>query len=139
MQALADQIYTELSGTADPAIEHLQVESSLVFAPTPPAIDVYPADPFQEGLAFGKGIRDMNFTVRARVSSAESEGGQDLLLSMMDPTSSASVGKAIAKDKTLGSKVSSLSVSGPSGFAVYTDTGGGGSLLGCTWTTRVIP
>ena len=33
-------------GTADPLIE-LQVESRLVFNPSPPVVDIYPADPFR--------------------------------------------------------------------------------------------
>ncbi len=47
--ALADQIATVL------ADDTIQVAPMLVWSPTPPAIDIYPADPFQEQLAMGLG------------------------------------------------------------------------------------
>jgi hypothetical protein len=139
MDALASQIDTQLAGTADPLIEGLQVDGRFMFNPTPPAIDVYPADPFQEGLAFGAGNSQVFLTVRARVSTAEHEAGQDLLLSMMESTATTSVAQAILSDKTLGSTVGSLFVTGPSSFGVFPDSGGSGSLLGCTWTVGIYP
>jgi hypothetical protein len=140
MDALASQIDSRLVGTADPLIEGLQVDGRMVFNPTPPSVDVYPADPFQEGLAFGKGNNEVFLTVRARVSTAEHEGGQDLLLSMMDPEATTSMAQAILFDRTLGAKVERVNVTGPSAFGVFPDAGGSGSaLLGCTWTVRVFP
>jgi hypothetical protein len=137
MVALADQIRGNLAGTADPAIEGLQVEPLLVFNPTPPSIDVYPADPFQEPIAFGKGNNNMRFTVRARVSTAEHQGGQKLLLSMMDPRSETSVALAILEDRTLNGKVDHVHVEGPSNYGIFAEEGG--NLLGCTWTAVVTP
>lgn len=139
MQALADQIETALCGTADPLIEQLQVTPLLNIDPTPPSIDVYPADPFQEGIAFGNANNDLRLSVRARVTTADHEAGQSLLLSMMDPTAATSVARAIGADRQLGTACSSLSVEGPTGFGVYMDAGGQGSLLGAVWTVRVIP
>jgi len=138
MDALAAQIQTELCGTANPVIEQLQVEPRLVFNPTPPAIDIYPADPFTELISYGN-ERELNFTVRARVSTADSEGGQDLLLSMMDPMSAESLIGAVLADSTLGGKAGDVAVDGPSGFGVFPLPSGetGHSLLGCTWTVRV--
>jgi hypothetical protein len=139
--ALATQLQNVLcsAGTADPLIEQLQVDGRFVFNPTPPAIDIYPADPFQEGIAFGHANNDLNFIVRARVHTADHEAGQDLLLSMMDPDATTSVALAILTDKTLGSTVGRLSVTGPSGFGVFPNASGvmDGSLLGCTWNVRV--
>lgn len=140
MDALATQIQTTLSGTVSPVIENLQVDGRLVPSPTPPAIDIYPSDPFQDALTFGKGHNMFFITVRARVSTADNEGGQELLLSMMDPEASTSMLKAILSSKTLGGVVSNISiVDGPSAYGVFRDAGGQGSLLGCTWGTRVIP
>lgn len=142
MDALASQIDVQIgsAGTSDPLIENLQVESRLVSNPTPPSIDIYPADPFMEALAYGKGNKRLNFTVRVRVSTAEQEGGQDLLLSMMDPRSPTSVELAILTDSTLAGKVEDLVVTGPSAFGIFPDAGpNSGALLGCVWTVGVLP
>jgi len=143
MQALADQINNSLSvgtaGTAVPVIDDLQITPLLNIDPTPPSVDVYPADPFQEGIAFGNANNDLRLSVRARVTTADHDAGQSLLLSMMDPTAATSLAKAIGADRQLGTACSSLTVEGPTGFGVYTDAGGQGSLLGAVWTVRVIP
>jgi hypothetical protein len=134
MDALAAQLDSELA----PLIEDLQVTGRMTFNPTPPSIDIYPSDPFQEQIAFGGRQVAAFFDVRARVSTAEHEGGQDFLLSMMDPRADTSVYQALVKDKTLNSTVQDVSVEPPSNFGAYVDPGGAGALLGCTWRTRVI-
>ena len=138
MEALADQI-RDTAGTATP---DLNVYPLLIWNPTPPAVDVYPADPSQDALAFGRGNRGLFLTVRARVNTADSEGAQELLLSMMDPDSSTSIGAAIESDRTLGGTVSSLALSddSPSDYGAFVDPGPDSrALLGCTWRVRVIP
>lgn len=136
MDALANQINTRLS----PNITDLQVDGRFIPNPTPPAVDVYPADPFQHPLDFGKGNNLFFLTVRARVLTADNEGGQDLLLSMMDPEAATSVAQAVMYDRTLSGTVGKVNVSeGPSAFGVFLDAGGQGNLLGCTWTVQVIP
>jgi hypothetical protein len=139
MDALAEQLSDELCGTANPqAIPNLQVDGRMIPNPTPPAIDIYPADPFQVPQGFNSPNPTIYLTVRARVTTADSEGGQDLLLAMMDPDSSESVAQAILSSRTLGSTIGRLSVmDGPSAFGVFQDTGGDGNLLGCTWTVQV--
>lgn len=141
MDALAAQIQSQLSGTSDPVIENLQAHGRLNFNPTPPAVDVYPADPFVDRLTFGKGNITYYLTVRARVSTADSDGGQGLLLSMMDPDATTSMERAIVYDRTLGGKISKLNIhEGPSAYGVFPDPSGqSGSLIGCTWTVRVVP
>jgi hypothetical protein len=134
MTALTAQLQT----TLDPLIEDLQVTPTMTFNPTPPSIDIYPSDPFQEQIAFGSRQVEVFFDVRARVSTAENEGGQDLLLSMMDPGAAPSVVRAIAANRTLGGKVQDAVVEPPSNFGAYVDPGGAGALLGCTWRARVI-
>ena len=135
MDALAGQLETELG----PLIENLQVDGRLIPSPSPPAIDIYPGDPFQETITFTE-YNELFFTVRARVLTADNEAGQDLLLSMMDPAAATSVAAAVHSDKSLGNTVSRATVSeGPSAFGIFTDAGGNGNLLGCTWRVRVMP
>lgn len=136
MQALADQIDTELADT----VADLQVEGKLVWNPTPPSVDVYPADPFQEQIGMGAGNKMLRLVVRVRVNTPDHEGAQELLLSMMDARSDTSLEKAILADRTLNGKVGHVNVEGgPSEYGAFVDPGGGGSLLGCTWTVQVLP
>ena len=119
-------------------VPDLQLYPYLNINPTPPSIDVYPGDPFQAGLGFGPD-RSLFFTVRARVSTADSEAGQGLLLELLEPD--AGVEAALIDDQTLGGVVASLAVTpdGVSGIRQYvTDTPTGGSLLGCEWRVQVL-
>jgi hypothetical protein len=140
MTALSDQIRSELCGTATPLIEQLQTYPLLTFNPTPPSVDIYPAEVFQEGLAFGKGNNTIFLTVRARVAPADQEAGQELLLSMMDPQATTSLAQAVLSDRTLGAKVERVDVDGPTNYGIFVDPGAQGeALLGCTWRVRVTP
>jgi hypothetical protein len=88
---------------------------------------MYPGDPFQTGAGFGAGQSQMFFTIRARVSTADEESGQKLLLRMLDPTDPASVEAAIED-------VATVVPEGVSGFREYIeDTAANGRLLGCEW------
>lgn len=137
MDALASQIKTQL----DPHISNLQVDGRMMFNPTPPAIDIYPGDPFQDAIAFGKGNNEIFLTVRARAHTADHEAGQDLLLAMMDPEADESVAQAILSDRTVGGQIERLNIAeGPSGYGVFPDPSNTeGTLLGCLWRVRVIP
>lgn len=138
--ALASQLQTTLAGTADPAIDGLQVNPRLVWNATPPAIDMYPADPFQSGIAFGVGNNEIRFIVRAMVNTPDQDSSQDLLLLMMSPHGPASVATAIMSDTTLGGTIEDiLIIDSPSDFGVFADPGNGRSFLGCTWTVEVTP
>ena len=135
MEALASELETTL-GTAVP---DLHVYPLLETNPTPPALDVYPADPFTEKTAYGRGSRSLFFTVRARVNTADHTAGQTVLLGMMDRSSSSSVVDALEADPQLDNTVSDLSVEGPSEYGVFADPSNEGALLGCTWRVQVIP
>ncbi len=139
MQAIADQIEGQLgtAGTADPTIENLQVSGDMNLYPTPPSIDVYPAEPFETGFKMSSGV-DMTFFVRARVHTADHVAGQQLLLSMMGD-GDASLTKAIHSDRKLGGKCGGLAVTQVGGFGLFTDAGGEGSYMGALWTVRVVP
>jgi hypothetical protein len=147
LNALGNQLQAQLAtglGTADPLLDELQVYQRMIWNPSPPTIDMYPAPEFQEQIGMGRGNNEMFFTVRARVNTPDHEGAQDLLLAMMDPQNNLSVSAAItaagtaSPSKTLDGMVESVAVEGPSDFGVFTDPGGS-SLLGCTWRVRVMP
>lgn len=135
MDALADTIRTGF-GSADPPV---QVESRLNPNPSPPSVDMYPADPFTEQTGFSVISRELYFTVRARVNG-DQQAEQDFLLELMGPGDDNWFSDVIAGNRSLSGTVSQVSVQeGPSGFRQYQDAGGEGSYLGCEWRIRVIP
>lgn len=144
MLALADQIAETLTGgttspgTGTPLVRDLAVNPRLVWNPTPPAIDIYPADPFQDQIAFGRGNNELFFVVRARVDTPDHEAAQDLLLSLMDPVAVTSLAAAVTADRTLGGVVERTDIEGPSDYGAFIDPGGG-ALLGTTWKVRITP
>ena len=138
MSAVAAQIEEELGGAAAPVIEHLQVTDYWNINPTPPSIDVYPSDPFQEPF-LQHGNTDMRFYVRARVSTADHEAGQAVLLSLMDSTGSSSLGQAILSNRTLGGLVGGVAIETVGGFGRMIDVGAEESYMGALWTVRVLP
>jgi hypothetical protein len=135
--ALADQIEAQLGGTANPAIETLQVGARLNPNPSPPSVDIYPGSPFTETIAYGRS-RQYWFTVRARVSTSDNEAGQDLLLAMMDDGADESVEAAIRSVKSY-ANAKLGDVEGPTEFGVFRDSAGEESLLGCIWRVALIP
>src|SRR5262245_2472348 len=141
MDALANQITTELT----PHFDHIQVVGRWNPNPTPPAIDIFPATEFQQSFGFGGGNNIFFFTIRAEVTTADQFGGQNQLLSLMDPLAPTSLRDAIEADKTLGGVVGQAHViEGPSGYGPVIDPGQVvdpiyGSLLGCQWTVQVTP
>ncbi len=134
MDALATQLQTQL----DPGEDDFQVVGRMMFNPTPPAIDIYPAaDPFQEPSGFGGQDTTINLIIRARVSTVEHEGAQDTLLAFMDPGGANSVVRAVAYDRTLSGTVQDAVCDPPSDFGAFLEPIGTGALLGCTWTARI--
>jgi len=131
MDALAAAIRSNVGTT------ELQVEARLNPNPTPPSIDVFPADPFTEVTAFSRVSRDVFLTVRVRVNGDQT-AEQDMLLAMMGPSDDGDwLEDVFADDPTLNGKCQEASVAeGPSGFRQY-DLGQGG-YLGCEWRVRVI-
>ena len=138
MPSLADiveGIYDALQPVAA-ELEGLQIYPYYVRNPSPPCIDVYPADPFQAPSSFGVG-RAVFFTIRARVGQADVEAGQVTLLQLLDPTSPASVEEALTADG-LGLGVGVGFPEGtPTGYRTYDDTLGG-EFLGVEWRLEVL-
>lgn len=121
-------------------IPDLQVTPFLQANPTPPSVDIYPADLFQAGSGFRDDM-DTFWTVRARTSTADHEAGQRALLNMLDRAAPESVEQALTSDQTLGGLVQSTAVAeeGVSGYRVYLeDPQGNASLIGCEWRVEVI-
>lgn len=131
MEAIASQLESEID------VDGLQVDPLAVPNPTPPCIDLYPGDPFMEAISFDDG-EERTFTIRARVSTADNEAGQALLLSLMD-RGAGSILAACRSDRTFGGAVDDSVVEGPGRFQAYPDASGSnaGSLLGCEWQLRV--
>jgi hypothetical protein len=137
VNGLADQI-TDQVAAQDLGGEALQVWPYLVISPTPPCVDIYPADPFSEQTDYGPlRNRDFHLTVRARVKPVDVDASQQMLLQLMDPLAATSVHAAIISDDTIGGLVQEVSAEGPTGVIVYSPIGGEGYLVGCEWRTTV--
>lgn len=118
----------------------IQVSPRRLFNPTPPSLDIYPADPFRstDEAGYGDVSGALLFTVRARVHTADTDAGQDLLLAMMDDQDALCVAQAILDEPTLNGYAQDVDVDGPTGHRMYVDPGGDGAYLGVEWTVRVI-
>jgi hypothetical protein len=113
-------------------IPELQIYGYFNRNPTPPSLDIYPGEPFQEGAGFGVGDKRVYWTVRARVSIADQEAGTLLLLRLLDTSDAASVEAALAAADTavIGNDGS------VSGFRTYTDVGDT-DMLGAEWRVEM--
>lgn len=134
MDALATQIRERLDDITDIAV---QVEPRFVSNPTPPTIDIYPADPSNDPdlRAMGKLLGGELLTVRARVDMADTVAGQDLLLAFMDDTDPLSIAAAIHSDSTLDGTASSVDVRSRSGYVRVVESG---EHMGCLWSVVVV-
>jgi hypothetical protein len=118
-----------------PGGELLTVSAYMWFNPTPPAIDIFPADPSAEDAAFGPSSLKL-WTIRARVAAVDEEGNQDILLALLEDSGATSLRAAIlGSDTTLRDLVEGLDLDQPTGFQVYRTLAGAdfshqGQLLG---------
>ena len=125
-------IASQLEQALTPQVDVIQVTATANRNPTPPALDVYPDDPFQEPDTYGIGNQQAIFVVRARVTDLDNDTGQTLLLDLMDPTSPRSVAAALAADGSFGGTCQDSVVEGPFRWGEYSDASGE-TLLGCQW------
>jgi hypothetical protein len=126
-------------GSLKAELPDLQVTAFLNPNPTPPSLDIYPADLFEGPSGFGPQMATF-WTVRARTTTADSESGQRALLRLLDRGDAASVEEALTVDQSLGGLVQAIAVTpeGVSGYRVYLeDPQGNGSLIGCEWRLEV--
>jgi hypothetical protein len=110
-------------------IPELQISDFYNSDPTPPSLDFYPGDPFQDGTAFGVGEQRVYWTVRARVSVADTQAGTYLLLRLLSTDDPASVEAALANANP---PAVVDGEGGVSGFRRYSDDTTE-ALLGCEW------
>lgn len=136
--ALVEQIrnVTELVDGID-----VQVERGYLLNPTPPSVDVYWGEPSrdEESAAFEDISGAYLFTVRARVSTADQDAGQELLWAFADDTDPLSIANAILDEPTLNGNASSVDVRAFTGIRAYEQVSGDGWYLGFQFTVLVIP
>lgn len=140
LAAIMDAMEAKITAAVASASFPVQVRGRLIPNPTPPCIDIVPGQPSRENelAGFGDLMGGLVFTVRARVTTADNEAGQDLLLSFMDDEHDLSIAEALEADQTLGGLVASVDVNALTGFIPYTDPGSEGQLLGCEWQVTVV-
>lgn len=141
MDEMADQIRSALAG----ADWDFQVEPRMVLSPTPPAIDIYPADPARDldTRAHGQTSEHTEgghiFNVRARVAPNDHEANQEVLLALMDDEDDLCLVQALYDDPTLGGHASDVSLLNESGFVLVPTIDGANVHIGLIWTFLVIP
>jgi hypothetical protein len=139
--ALADQVDSvDLSGLDPPPV--LSVWPFMLFNPTPPAVDIFPADPSAADAGFGPQSSMQFWTIRARVAPVDEEGNQTILLALREPAGETSIRAALLDDKTLGGLVEGIDVDWPTGYQPYRtsiigDASHSATLLGCEWRVRM--
>jgi hypothetical protein len=133
LDAMAEQIRDVTETITDVDV---QVEPRWVVNPSPPTIDMYPADPSTapDLRAFGEELGGELITVRARVGMSDHIEIQNLLLAFMDDEDPLSIAHALGDDKTLGGYAGSLDVRDRSGYVRVLE---GGDYLGCLWQVLV--
>jgi hypothetical protein len=112
-------------------IPGLQVNGWFNPNPSPPTIDIYPADPFQDGAGFDVRGKRVFWNVRARVATADGQAATSTLLRFLDTQDPASVEAALAgADVVVGNEGT------VSGFLRFTDDTVG-DLLACQWRVEM--
>ena len=114
-------------------IPGLQIYAGFLQNPSPPCIDMYPGEPFQEGAGFGTRDKRTYWTVRARVQTTDMDAANQTLLRFLDPSDTASVEAALAVNQlaTVDSNQGTVS-----GFRKYADDNGT-DMVGCEWRVGV--
>jgi hypothetical protein len=137
LDEMASSVRDAISSTGFP----VQVERGMILNPTPPTIDIYVTDPAREfsTAAFGDIAGGYQITVRARVTTADNDSGQDLLISFMDDTDDLCIPLALFSDPTLNGKATSMDLVTVSGHRAYETPDPERAHLGCQWDFLVIP
>ncbi len=141
-EALAEAIrQVDLSGLLFEGTDELSVVAFESFSPSPPMVDIYPADPSAEDAGFGPHSSMQIWTVRARVQPLDEEGNQAILYALREPAGPSSLREAIHTDNDLDDLVEGLNVEWSTGFQIYRpvigiDPSHQSTLLGCEWRVR---
>lgn len=128
----------DVVGPAAPGQPEFQVVLFRNPYPTPPSIDIFPADTAREDDTRGfqeHGGTHM-VTVRFRFTSVDEIAGHELLYRVMDEEDDISIVAALEDDQTLNGLASSVVCVQSSGMREYPERGG--SHLGCDWLFKVV-
>jgi hypothetical protein len=138
MAATLTAIRSGLKANLDPltAVEGMQISAYLLSSPTPPAIQIYPAET-EYDLAMGRGLDRWTLTVQAFFALTSDVGSQVSLDALLAPAGPLSVKQAVESDSTLGGLVDDLSVVSCTGYRVYVRDSGG-PVLGAEWEVQVL-
>lgn len=123
----------------------IQVEPTMILNPTPPAIDMYPADPATspESGSFGDTYSQMDegywVNIRARVAPNDNIANQEVLLELLDADSDMSLVQALYDDPTLGGVAADVNLENTSGFVLVPKVDGSAVHIGVIWRFLVIP
>lgn len=139
IEEMADQIRVAMDAATAGTDISVQVEPLRVFTPSPPTIDIFPADEFRalDGAGFGDVYGHHRFTVRARIDTGDADASQEILVDMMDDESDYCVARALLDEPTLNGLAADLTVESFPGFRQYVDPGEGGAYLGVEWSVLV--
>lgn len=140
LRDILDEMTTQIRDTLSSVEFPIQVERGMVLNPSPPTVDVYVTDPARDFGTAGMGdvAGGYQITVRARVTTADNDSGQDLLISFMDDTDDLCLPLAVLADPTLGGLAASSTLTSVSGHRAY-ETPDGGAHLGAQWDFIVTP
>src|SRR3954471_15478283 len=119
LRDLTNAIAAQLEQRLAVAAPGIQITGLANRNPTPPAVDVYPADPFQEPDSFGPLNRQAIFIVPSSVTHLDNESGPTLFLELMHPDPPKSVTAALAADGSFDGTCQDSAVEGPSFWGEY--------------------
>jgi hypothetical protein len=135
----ADQIRAAVSND----VWTFQVEPWAITSPTPPSIDMYRGELGQQDVAnMGATFEEMAdgvvLVVRARVSTNDFEGNQDVLYALSDPSDDHCLVQALYDDRTLNGHATDVDLLTDSGLTLVTSLDGAVH-YGNVWRFLVIP
>ncbi len=138
-EAMVDTLDTVLNGNGGFPV---QVLPQRWYAPTPPAIDMWPGNAGEQRDPAAAGFGDVNgallFTVRARVAAVDNDAQQELLYTFCDEDDPHCVAAVLMDDQTLNGLASSVEVLGPNEPTIYQDIAGQTPLLGVQWRVEIL-
>lgn len=140
LRDILDEITTAVRAELASLTFPIQVERGMVLNPTPPTVDIYVTDPSRDftTAAYGDVAGAYQITLRARVTTADNDAGQDLLISFMDDTDPLCLPLALLTDPTLNGTAASVDLVSVSGHRAY-ETPSGDAHLGAQWDFIVTP
>lgn len=138
LEELAQVLRDDIGGAL--ATENIDcvVEPRFVLSPSEsPCIDMYPAPRDSRSAAMGDITGFYVVNVRARVTMADNESAQDVLMDMTDDGHDLCVAASVESDPTLNGWASFVGVD-PDGFSGLLDMSQPGrQMIGCTWRVLI--